>query len=123
MSIIITKWGGDRPCKFIEKISEPDIYRYKIRQLKEITWTWLLVALIGVFERNGPEKGAGLPSILGASNLFPEGITFVGLGKPLSTCHHPYLGIARLGGGLNPCPDGLGHFFREDFSKFKRAFA
>ena len=44
-----------------------------------MTWTWLLVALIGVFERNGPEKGAGLPSILGASNLFPEGITFVGL--------------------------------------------
>ena len=27
------------------------------------------------------------------------------------------------GGGLNPCPDGLGHFFREEFSKFKRAFA
>ena len=25
-------------------------------------------------------------------------------------------------GGLNPCPDGLGHFFREEFSKFKRAF-
>ena len=27
------------------------------------------------------------------------------------------------GGGLNPCPDGLGHFFREEFSKFKGAFA
>ena len=27
------------------------------------------------------------------------------------------------GGGLNPCPDGLGHFFREEFSKFKWAFA
>ena len=27
------------------------------------------------------------------------------------------------GGGLNPCLDGLGHFFREEFSKFKRAFA
>ena len=27
------------------------------------------------------------------------------------------------GGGLDPCPDGLGHFFREEFSKFKRAFA
>ena len=27
------------------------------------------------------------------------------------------------GGGLNTCPDGLGHFFREEFSKFKRAFA
>ena len=25
-------------------------------------------------------------------------------------------------GGLNPCPDGLGHFFREEFSKFKWAF-
>ena len=37
--------------------------------------------------------------------------------------HHLYLGIARLGGGLNPCPDGLGHFFKEEFSKFKRAFA
>ena len=34
------------------------------------------------------------------------------------------MGIARLGGGgLNPCPDGLGHFFREEFSKFKWAFA
>ena len=39
----------------------------------------MLVTLIGVFERNGPEKGAGLPSILGSSNLFSEGITFVGL--------------------------------------------
>ena len=26
-------------------------------------------------------------------------------------------------GGLNPCPDGLGHFSREEFSKFKWAFA
>ena len=26
-------------------------------------------------------------------------------------------------GGLNPCPDGLGHFFREEFFKFKWAFA
>ena len=29
----------------------------------------------------------------------------------------------RGGGGLNACPDGLGHFFREELSKFKRAFA
>ena len=28
----------------------------------------------------------------------------------------------RLAQGLNPCPDGLGHFFREEFSKFKWAF-
>ena len=26
-------------------------------------------------------------------------------------------------GGLNACPDGWGTFFREEFSKFKRAFA
>ena len=25
--------------------------------------------------------------------------------------------------GLNAFPDGLGHLFREEFSKFKRAFA
>ena len=50
------------------------------------------------------------------------------LGKPLFKKRHLYLGIARKGGGgggggLNPCPDGLGHFFREEFTKFKRAFA
>ena len=33
--------------------------------------------------------------------------------------HCPFVG----GGWLNPCPDGLGHFFREEFSKFKGAFA
>ena len=45
-------------------------------------------------------------------------------GKHLSVECHLYLGIARLrGGGLNPCPDGLGHFFKEEFSKFKWAFA
>ena len=27
------------------------------------------------------------------------------------------------GGGLDPCPDGLGHFFREEFAKIKWAFA
>ena len=27
------------------------------------------------------------------------------------------------GGGLDPCPDGLGHFFREELSMFKGAFA
>ena len=37
----------------------------------------MLVTLVGVFERNDPEKGAGLPSILGASNLFPDEILFV----------------------------------------------
>ena len=41
------------------------------------TWAKLLVTLVGVFERNGPEKGAGLPSILGSSNLFPDEIIFV----------------------------------------------
>ena len=36
----------------------------------------------------------------------------------------PLCGHCPFGGwGLNPCPDGLGHFFREEFSKFKRAFA
>ena len=42
----------------------------------------------------------------------------------------PFSGVPPLcghcpfgGGGLNPCPDGLGHFFREEFSKFKWAFA
>ena len=34
-----------------------------------------------------------------------------------------HLGIARKGGGLDPCPDGLGHFFREEFAKIKWAFA
>ena len=34
--------------------------------------TRLLVALVGVFERNNPEKGAGLTSVLGSSNLFPD---------------------------------------------------
>ena len=28
----------------------------------------------------------------------------------------------RGGGGLNPCPDGLGHFFREEFAKIKSYF-
>ena len=32
------------------------------------------------------------------------------------------LPVRGEGGGLNPCPDGLGHFFREEFSKFKWAF-
>ena len=27
------------------------------------------------------------------------------------------------GQGLNPCPDDLGHFFREEFAKIKWAFA
>ena len=27
------------------------------------------------------------------------------------------------GGGLDPCPDGLGHLFREELSMFKGAFA
>ena len=36
----------------------------------------------------------------------------------------PLFGHCPLGGGgLNPCPDGLGHFFREEFTKFKQAFA
>ena len=28
-----------------------------------------------------------------------------------------------FGGGLNACPDGLGHLLREELSKFKRASA
>ena len=32
------------------------------------------------------------------------------------------MGIARLGGGLNACSDGLGHLFREELSKFKWAY-
>ena len=45
------------------------------------------------------------------------------LGKPHRDQRGRHLGIARKGGGgLNPCPDGLGHFFREEFSKFKWAF-
>ena len=56
-----------------------DRYLSKNRISFSETWAKLLVTLVGVFERNGPEKGAGLPSILGSSNLFPEGITFVGL--------------------------------------------
>ena len=34
-----------------------------------------------------------------------------GVGKPHRKRYRRHLGIARLGGGLNPCPDGLGHFF------------
>ena len=46
------------------------------------------------------------------------------LGKPSSNSCCRHLGIARKGGGgLNPCPDGLGHFFREEFAKIKWAFA
>ena len=45
------------------------------------------------------------------------------LGKPPQKKRHFYLGIARLGGGLDPCQDGLGHLFREELSKFKWAFA
>ena len=35
------------------------------------------------------------------------------LGEPHLICCHFYLGIARLGGGLNACPNGLGQLFRE----------
>ena len=31
------------------------------------------------------------------------------VGRPIKIVRH--LGIARLGGGLNACPDGLGHLF------------
>ena len=45
------------------------------------------------------------------------------LGKPHSNSRGGHLGIARKGGGgLNPYPDGLGHFFREEFAKIKWAF-
>ena len=45
------------------------------------------------------------------------------LGKHLSKVTTSMWALPVWGGGLNPCPDGLGHFFREEFSKFKRAFA
>ena len=45
------------------------------------------------------------------------------LGKPHSNSCPGHLGIARKGGGLDPCLDGLGHFFREEFAKIKWAFA
>ena len=34
-----------------------------------------------------------------------------------------HLGIARLGGGLNPCQDGLWQLFLEEMTMYKRAFA
>ena len=42
---------------------------------------------------------------------------------PFSLSPPPFGHCPFGGGGLNPCPDGLGHFFREEFSKFKWAFA
>ena len=45
-------------------------------------------------------------------------------GSPFQFVPPPIWGFPVWGGGgLNPCPDGLGHFFREEFSKFKWAFA
>ena len=35
----------------------------------------------------------------------------------------PYIWALSLWGGLNACPDGLGHLLREELSKFKRASA
>ena len=35
----------------------------------------------------------------------------------------PLCGHCLFGGVLNTCPDGLGHFFREEFFKFKGLFA
>ena len=40
------------------------------------------------------------------------------LGKPHRKNHPRHLGIAPLGGGLNPCPDGLGQLFLEEFPSF-----
>ena len=41
------------------------------------------------------------------------------LGKPHRRKYRRHLGIARLGGGgLNPCPDGLGQLFWEEFPSF-----
>ena len=33
------------------------------------------------------------------------------LGKPQFEKGRVYLGIAQMGGGLDPCPNGLGHLF------------
>ena len=44
-------------------------------------------------------------------------------GSPFQLVNTSMWALPVWGGGLNPCPDGLGHFFREEFSKFKRAFA
>ena len=55
-------------------------------------------------------------------------LTMAGCGNPKGSPFQfvpPFIWALPFWGGvgLNPCPDGLGHFFREDFSKFKRAFA
>ena len=51
--------------------------------------------------------------------FLPSTIMQYTLGKPPRKNHPRHLGIARLGGGgLNPCPDGLGQLFWEDFASF-----
>ena len=47
------------------------------------------------------------------------------LGKPHWERRRVYSGIAQMGegGGLNPCPNGLGHLFWEELSMFKGAFS
>ena len=45
----------------------------------------------------------------------------------IPNCHPLHLGIERFflsffGGGLNACPDSLGHLFREELSKLKWAY-
>ena len=41
------------------------------------------------------------------------------LGKPQFEKGRVYLGIAQMRGGLDPCPNGLGHLFWEELFMFK----
>ena len=54
---------------------------------------------------------------------FFQVIIIIHKGSPFQLVTTSIWALPVWGGGLNPCPDGLGHFFREEFSKFKWAFA
>ena len=47
-------------------------------------------------------------NLFGASS---SSSALIELGKHLSTCHHPHVGIARLGGGSKPLPGWFGALF------------
>ena len=60
-----------------------------------------------------------LPGVINIQRSSPNNLDCVNmLGKPPSNSCSRHLGIAHKGGGLNPCPDGLGQFFWEEFAWF-----
>ena len=61
--------------------------------------------------------------VLGVVQWLVWGLVLWMLGKPQHKNIAVHLGVARLGGGLNPCQDGLWHLFLGEMSMYKRAFA